>query len=146
MSNKDRKKVPKSFLVPFESKIPKAGLFPTDKCLPEFRAEQMDMDGPWGWRKFDSPQLQEMLQKIFESQKLTWQDLRTNGSHLVNRQDLCSEAQKRLLEIQKEDLDDLFSLRLSGRKRIWGIKEGNVLWLLWWDPAHEVCPSPKKHT
>ncbi len=145
MARKDRK-IPKSFVVPVESKTPKAGSFPTDGCHPEFRTEQMDKEGPWGWNQFDSLQIQEVFQKILESQKLTWQDLRNNGSHFVDIRDLCSQAQKRLVQLQKEDLDQLFSLRLTGRKRIWGIKEGNIFWLLWWDPEHQVCPSQKKHT
>ena len=146
MSNKNHKKIPKTLIVPIESKTPKAGVLPTDRLHPEFRAEQMDHDGSWSWDKFDPTQIQELLQKIFESQKLTWQDLRNNGSHFVDRRGLCSEAQKRLIQIGKEDLDQLFSLRLTARKRIWGIKENNILWLLWWDPNHEVCPSHKKHT
>jgi hypothetical protein len=145
MSEKNRK-IPKSFIAPVESKTPKAGHFPTDRCQPEFRAEQLDREGPWGWDHFDPSQIRTVFQKIFESQKLTWQDLRNNGSHLVDRTDLCPDAQKRLVQIQKEDLDQLFSLRLTGRQRIWGIKEGNILWLLWWDPDHKVCLSFKKHT
>jgi hypothetical protein len=146
MSGKNRHKIPKAFVSPIESKIPKADFLPNDRLHPEFRAEQMDREGPWGWDKFDPLQLQEVLQKIFHCQKLTWHDLRNNGSHFVNLKDLCPQAQKRLIQIQKEDLDQLFSLRITGQKRIWGIKEENVLWLLWWDPKHEVCPSPKKHT
>jgi hypothetical protein len=146
MAAKKANKAPKSLFNPTESKTPKIGVAPTEHSLPDFKSEQMDMDGPWGWKHFDSMQLQELFQKVFECQKLTWQDLRNNGSHLVNREDLCSEAQKRLTEIQKEDLDQLFSLRLTGRKRVWGIKEGNILWLLWWDQNHEVCPSHKKNT
>jgi len=146
MSKKNHPKIPKIFIVPVEGKTPKVGIFPSDHCQPEFRAEQMDRGGPWRWDHFNPSQIQEVFQKIFESQKLTWQDFRNNGSHLVDRKDLCSEAQKRLTQLQKEDLDQLFSLRLTGRRRIWGIKEGNILWLLWWDPNHEVCPSPKKNT
>jgi hypothetical protein len=144
MSHKS-KKIPKSLVFPSETKTPKVGILLTDSCHPEFKADQMDHGGSWQWN-LDSGQLQEILQKIFSSQKLTWQELRNNGSHLVNRKDLSPEAQKRLDQMQKEDLDQLFSLRLTGRKRIWGIKEGNILWLLWWDPDHQVCPSVKKHT
>ncbi len=115
-------------------------------CTPEFKAGQMDMQGPFGWRHFDPLQIQEMLQKIFDSQKMTWQALRENGSHFVQVDQLCSAAQKRLSELKKDEWEELFSLRLSGKVRIWGIKEGNILWLLWWDPNHEVCPSHKKHT
>lgn len=146
MSGKNSKKIPKKFVEPIESKTPKANVFPSDHCQPEFKAEQMDKEGRWGWNSFQPIQIQEVLKKIFDSQKLTWQELRNNGSHFVDREDLCAEAQKRLIQIRKDDLDQLFSLRLTGSKRIWGIKEGNIFWLLWWDPNHEVCPSHKKHT
>ncbi len=144
MSRKDQKK-PKKFVSLSEHKTPKLVPY-TDPCLPEFKAGQMDMEGPWGWNKFDPSLLQDLFQRIFDSQRLTWQILRDNGSHLVQIGDLCSEAQKRLLELSKDDCDELFSLRVTGKKRIWGIKDGNILWLLWWDPNHEVCPSLKKHT
>ena len=59
---------------------------------------------------------------------------------------LCSHAQKRLVEMKLDDVDEVHSLRLSGVHRVWGILTENVLTLLWWDPNHEVCPSLKKHT
>ena len=112
----------------------------------EFRPDRMDMSGPWGWDRFDSLHIKEFLEKIFHSQKLTWQLLHANNSHLVDIQDLASDAQKRLRVIKQDDLDQLYSLRLTGKKRAWGIKERNIFWLLWWDPEHQVCPSHKKHT
>ncbi len=148
MSQKDQKKS-KQFLFqsPSDKKLPKSGNFQvvTNPNL-EFRAGQMDMRGPWGWNQFDPSLLQDLLHKIFDSQKLTWQTLRDNGSHLVQVSNLCSQAQRRLLELRKDDCDELFSLRVTGRQRIWGIKDCSILWLLWWDPEHEVCPSHKKHT
>ena len=140
------KKIPKSVDFPSESKTPKVGVFPSNQLRPEFRADQMDTQGSWGWDRFDSLQISKLLQKIFEAQKLTWQDLRNNGSHFVNRNDLCPEAQKRLRSIEEDDLDQLFSLRITGSRRVWCIKKGNLLCLLWWDPKHTVSTSHKKHT
>jgi len=111
------------------------------KCIPEFRTDQMDMEGEWGWSKFNIIHLKEFLTKIFESQKLNWQTLYQKKSHLVDIVKLVPNAQKRLQKIGKDDIDQLYSLRISGKKRIWGIKEGNLFWLLWWDPEHEVCES-----
>jgi len=148
MSKKDKNKnkTPKTVFDPIESKTPKARVFPSEGNHPEFRTEQMDKEGPWGWNKFEPSLIQELLQKIFETQKLTWQELRDNGSHPVLYDQLSAEAQKRLRQLQKDDLDELYSLHISGLKRIWGVKEGNLFLILWWDPKHEVCPSPKKHT
>ncbi len=40
----------------------------------------MDMLGPWGWSNFDGLKIQELLKRIFEFQKLTWQELRNAHS------------------------------------------------------------------
>jgi hypothetical protein len=59
---------------------------------------------------------------------------------------LIKEAQDRLTEISLDDLDELTSLHLTGKGRVWGIIDQGVMNLLWWDPEHQVCPSHKKHT
>lgn len=102
------------------------------------------MEGSWGWQNFNPREMQNLLQKIFDSQKLTWQQHREHGSHLVDVEKLVTEAQKRLKILKQDDLAELYSLRLSGKKRIWSIKDGNVLWLLWWAPEHTVCLSNTK--
>ena len=140
-------KKPKSLITPHERKEPKLSAFPVDDRNGfEFKAEQMDKKGQWGWDNFESKDTREVFQRIFELQKLTWQELVKTGSHPISIQDIIPAAQKRLIEIEKDDFDELFSLRVVGRKRIWAIRERNILWLLWWDPNHEVCPSHKKHT
>ncbi len=67
-----------------------------------------------------------------------------NHTVLVSR--LSPEAQKRLREIKQDDLDELTSLRLSGRERVWGIRESGIFHLLWWDPEHRVFPTTRQHT
>lgn len=139
-------KQPRATATPKEDKVPRAVVTPNDNCQPAFKAEQMDLDGPWPWNNLNPHHLKDFLVKVLHSQKLTWHTLRENGSHLVDVSELIPEAQKRLIEIGQDDLDQLYSLRLTGKKRVWGIKEGNILWLLWWDPLHAICPSAKKHT
>jgi len=41
-------------------------------------------------------------------------------------------------------VEDLFSLRLTGKKRLWGIRDRHVFKVFWWDPEHGVCPSELK--
>ena len=117
-------KIPRAGSIPVTNKIPRIAVIPDDHCQPEFRTDQMDVNGQWGWDKLDAFHLQDLLKKIFHSQKLTWQILRDNGSHLVEVPSLVTEAQKRLKDLEKDDFDHLYSLRLSGQKRVWGIKEG----------------------
>lgn len=71
------------------------------------------------------------------------------NSHPVKCKDLSKKAQKRLEEIGQDDVAELFSLRLTGIKRIYGIRSGRALKLLWYDRNHNdeksaVCPSSKR--
>lgn len=67
-------------------------------------------------------------------------------SHQISVSKLNRNPKKRLQEIGQTDIDDLFSLAIDGKRRVWGIKSVNILKIIWWDPDHTVCPSPKKHT
>lgn len=63
-------------------------------------------------------------------------------NHGVQLYKLCGEAQRRLRELGYDaQIEELYTLRLAGRERIWGIRECNVFSLLWWDPNHQVCPT-----
>ena len=110
-----------------------------------FSANRMDCAGDWGWHQFENKDLQEFLTKLLGFQEYNIAQLGQQGSHSVEVNLLTKEAKNRLEEISVEE-DSLFSLRLTGIKRIWCILNLNTLALLWWDPKHQVCPSHKKHT
>ena len=74
---------------------------------------------------------------------------RGTNNHPVKCENLLKKAQKRLKEIGQNDVSELFSLRLSGTIRIYGIRDGRALKLLWYDRDHDdlnkaVCPSSKR--
>ena len=73
-------------------------------------------------------------------------DFAQSGSHGVPLAKLSTGAQRRLRDIGKADVDELWSLRIQGKQRVWCIAFGNVMKALWWDPDHEVVPSNKKRT
>ena len=94
----------------------------------------------------DSETLKKVIERLTGFETITWDDLRRSGSHPVSIGDLIKEARDRLQKLKIDDLDELYSLRISGRERLWGMRIGNVFSVLWWDPEHAVCPSNKKHT
>ena len=80
---------------------------------------------------------------------MTWGEILGKSGdkhHSIDVHRLSKTAQDRLREIRLDDIDDVISLRVTGQERIFGVRFGSVLRLLWWDPLHEVCPSQKKHT
>lgn len=118
----------------------------TDK--PVWRFSLLDWDGPWGWRDIEALKWQEILQKLGYFETRTWADIKSDrNNHSVEIQNSPNpEVPKRLAEIHQEDIDELFSLRFSGKERLWGILDNHILKILWWDPHHEIWPSTKKHT
>ena len=104
-------------------------------------------DGKWNWQAVKKPRfLDIVIQRLKAFECMSWQEIIGTGSHLIEIDKIIPEARKRLEDLNQEDVDVLMSLRLSGKKRIWGIRDGSVLKVLWWDPNHEICPSVKKRT
>lgn len=87
-----------------------------------------------------------LLQRLQSVESMAFPELRSAGCHEVAVESLSKQARDRLLELQHDDVDELYSLRITGRERVIGIRHGSVVKLLWWDPFHEVYPSPKRHT
>lgn len=114
---------------------------------PVWKVDILQREGPYGWETITSDVLwQEILPKLRNFETMTWASILGSNNHEVRVQQLAPEAQKRLKVLKLDDVDQLVSLRLTGKQRVWGIKQHHVLRLLWWDPEHEVYPSVKKHT
>lgn len=130
-------------------KIPRS-----DKSIIDYQNEPaswhigfLDLEGIWGWNKVDHKNLVEVILpqlKNFESMK--WGEILNRNNHEINTSSIIKDAQKRLVELNLDDYENLISLRLRSRNRVWGIRHNNILRILWWDPDHEICPSILKHT
>ncbi|HKP76771.1 MAG TPA: hypothetical protein VJT67_14675 [Longimicrobiaceae bacterium] len=107
----------------------------------------VDLGGPWCWTAMREAEAQEVLRRLASYETMTWREIDgPSGSHAVAVASLSKAARDRLLAIGQDDANECFSLRIKGSARVWGIRDEHVLGLLWWDPHHEVCPSPRKHT
>jgi hypothetical protein len=107
----------------------------------------MEMAEPFGWNTVGGEKLKDIQGKLRSFESMTWGEI-LNGTqnHLVPVNRLCNKAQERLSELRQDDLENMLSMRLSGKERVWGILSEGVCTLIWWDPEHEICPAPLKHT
>ena len=104
---------------------------------------------PYGWNVVDSAKLDDIRIKLSQLEGKTWNAILVGDkhrNHTVTTNDISKVARERLAAMNLDDLEELVSLRLSGAERVWGYRIGFVLHLMWWDPHHEICPSPLKHT
>jgi len=135
---------------PGAGKIPRGGSVAAS--IPQMKfswsVAAADFDGPFGWHVTDTKLVfDEVVPKLKGFETMTWAQVDgPSGSHFIDHDDLCNEAQARLKALKREGVEQMFSLRVTGAKRIYGIREGATLEILWWDPTHQICPSPKKHT
>lgn len=119
------------------------------KLYPAWRISRLELQDPYGWHLLNEPTLHRIRERLANLEEMSLHEIFTVGhkqNHSVTIDQVCPEARKRLEELKLSDVDVLYSLRISGRERVWGILIDNILTLLWWDPNHEVCPSEKKHT
>lgn len=118
----------------------------TQQESPTWTLQHLDFDGPWCCKKADPGTLLRIVERLQALESMTWSEIEGRSSHVVKVTQLAKKARARLANMRQDEVEELFSVRLTGRERIWGIRAGSVLHLLWWDPMHQVCPSHKKHT
>lgn len=113
-----------------------------DSASPVWTLGILDMDGRWGWSATSQDHLRRVRERLSSFETMTWTRIEQGtGSHQVGTDRLVKDARDRLTELGQDDIDQLFSLRIQGKIRVWGIRDGAALKVLWFDPHHEVCPS-----
>ena len=133
---------------PREVKIPRTSELEMSyqKHLFKWAVERVQLIGDFGFHHCDQEPLFRMVLnrlKLFET--MTWSDIINSGSHEIDFVHLIPEIQNEVCRLFNDQLN-LFSLRMSVRPRVWGVREGAVCYVLFYDPDHKICPSTLKHT
>jgi hypothetical protein len=110
--------------------------------------DSVDWGGPWSWGHVSIQQVtNDIIPTLKNCETINWANVDgPGGSHFVATSDLIKPAQERLEAIGQGDLDFLFSLRVTGARRLWGARDIATFRVFWWDPRHEVCPAMKRGT
>lgn len=108
-----------------------------------WRFSGCDREGPFGWAIGDDVKYREVIEKLHEFEGMNWAQILATGSHPVEVYKICKDARDRLVKIERDDLDELMSFRLTGPNRVWCDKSGHIMRLLWWDENHQVYPTAR---
>jgi hypothetical protein len=143
----NRQKIAKHLQNPQPIKRPKSKDPEIDGSPLAWRFSGSDNAGPYSWAALEhGAPFKEVMDRLHEFETKTWEEIIRTGSHPIEVYKCEKPAKNRLEEIKQDDIDELMSFRVSGKKRVWCIKDRNIMRVLWWDPEHEVCPAPLKHT
>jgi hypothetical protein len=122
---------------------------PWARTNPSWRFRQIDLCDPFGWHHLGHETYVGILAKLTAFESMTWSEILIGANkqnHQVEVWKLEKAAQDRLKEAGYPEIEELVSLHLGGKQRVWGKMQGTVLHILWWDPDHQVCWSTLKHT
>jgi hypothetical protein len=113
-----------------------------------FGLQLLDHEGPYAWAGMSATDT-----KLIADTCKSWESMSANevfaagGNKPIPLENLCPDAQTRLKQIDLEEYNgQWWELRVSGERRIWGVRQRHVFYVVWWDPNHRVCPSIKRHT
>ena len=124
-----------------------------NKLTPLWSFALLDIEGSWRENNARGVNAQlllsDVLPKLKNRESMTWTEIlqETHGkkgkskNHAVSIAKIIKAANERLIQLKLEDIDELFSLRLQGKHRVWGIRDGRILKIIWIDENHTVCPS-----
>ena len=149
MPRRGREKKAKQKVAPIQaSKKPRQSSGTSGETL-SWGVSMLDRHGPFG-HAISADDVAEILDFLKQIEKQTWNEVlknrRDGGNHEVEVRLIQKAAQKRLKDRDLDDIDTLISLRMGAKKRIWGVRQGAVFRLLWWDPKHQVFPTEPRHT
>lgn len=112
----------------------------------------LDYDGGprrrrWSWLHLDDDQ-RTVLKMLATMEQRTWDEAAGTGNvgtcKRIPAEDLCRDAQHRLVDLELDDQVGLWEIRVTSRARLWGVRLDAVFYVLWWDPNHEVCPGTRR--
>lgn len=152
--------------VPPQDRQPKAQDIPSRQIKTGGDPESLDketlawhfhrLDNPhadWGWHQLQPVHWRNVLDHLIAFEGLTWAQLkqqaggRNHGTnhHSLPISELAAGAKHRLSELHLDEFDSVFSLRISNTLRLYGVRNGRVLQLIWYDPHHGTrrgaCPT-----
>ncbi len=148
---RDKKKQPKAKSNPQPVKVPRQAIDPDVYAQHKacWAFSRMDCGGDFGWNQATVEDLQVIRDVLCNFETMTWSAIFLDAkkqNHSCDVASLSSKARTRLLEIGMDDQDKLWSIRLSSKKRLWGILDRGIFYIVWWDPNHQVYPSTLKNT
>lgn len=94
----------------------------------------------------------DVISKLASFEGMTWgcinqqtHDKGKSSNHFIEISKLTKDAQNRIESLHIYE-DEIYSLRLSNKERLFGVIEDNKFCIIWYDKNHEVYPYKKKHT
>lgn len=109
-----------------------------------WRVHKLQMVDPYGWHVLELETVGYIQSKLASFETMTWSEIfirdRSRNHSIPVHKLRCPQA-KRWIAKNMPDQPDLWTLRLSGPERIWGIFAEGAYQIIFWDPEHLIYPT-----
>ncbi len=143
-----RDKRPILGVIPTGQKIPKIESEPStyyDRKA-SWRVSRIQLVAPYGWGTLVSTEIEYLRGKLSQFETMTWGEIfgqAKDRNHPISVSKLkCREA-RRWMEKNMPDQPTLWTLRVSGAERVWGIFSEGAYQIIFWDPRHLIYPTER---
>jgi hypothetical protein len=138
-----RLKQPASREIPSGDKTPKIASEPSfyDDRKAAWRISKIQISSPYGWHELTAPEVAEIKEKLGTFEKNTWRELFVRDArlnHCIPSNELKCPIARKWMTINMPDQPYLWTLRLSGAERVWGILSEGAYQIVFWDPQHLI--------
>lgn len=98
-------------------------------------------DEDWGWSQVEIRKFfQEILPRLHNYETMTWNDIFSRSScHCWEIGEIPQRAQRKLRE-KYPDHDTFHQIDMEQPCRLLGVRDRQILYLVWYDPNHTICP------
>lgn len=98
-------------------------------------------DEEWGWGRVSIYEFfQSLLPRLHQYETMTWSELFNRQScHAWDVNEMHTDAKRKLMEKYPEH-DTFHQIDMEQPCRILGIRDRQIIHLIWHDPNHTICP------
>lgn len=112
-----------------------------------WRVRDIDYHGAWGWGKVTACLLFKIINRLHDYEGMSWGELlKGSHNHAMDIAKINTKAKARLQKTKFPGAGVLHQLNFGKKERIWGVREGAIFHVLWWDQDHTVYKTQRKNT
>jgi hypothetical protein len=112
-----------------------------------WRISKIQLADPYGWHEMTPSEVSAIRVKLATFEKNTWKELfirDAKWNHRIQSGDLKCPIAKAWMKTNMPDQPFLWTLRLSGAERVWGILSEGAFLIVFWDPNHLIWEIPRR--
>jgi hypothetical protein len=118
-----------------------------DDTKAAWRVSKIQIIDPYGFHELDAAGISKVKERLAALEGNTWSDIfirDARHNHQIQINQLKCPIAKKWMADHFRDQPCLWTIRVTGIQRIWGILSEGAYQIVFWDPSHLIWEIPKK--